>query len=218
MRYKKLTGIILKKQNYKEADQIITLWTKEAGKIRVLARSIRLNKSKLAYSLQDLSLVEIEIVNGKFLPVLIGAKVINSFKKLREDLGKIGIAFYVSELMLKMTADEHPSGSVYNLLVRFFEHLSNAEISQQGYHPVLEVFTLKLLSSLGFGIKEAHTSFKIPENLSLYLDDLRTSSFTQADQIQLNQDVGKKLHEVINEFIEFILERNLKSDLFLSMV
>ena len=75
MKYQKLTGIILKKQNNKEADQIITIWTKEFGKIRCLAKSIRLPKSKLNSSMQDLSLVEFE-VTGKHLPVLISSVTI----------------------------------------------------------------------------------------------------------------------------------------------
>ncbi|MBI2607304.1 MAG: DNA repair protein RecO [Candidatus Doudnabacteria bacterium] len=215
MRYRRFTGIILKKQNYKEADQIVTLWTKENGKIRVLARSVRLNKSKLAYSLQDLSEVEIEVTLGKFLPVLIAARVKNSFKQLRENLVKIGIAFYACELMIKMTADEHPSKPVYDLLVEFFRHLAETKVEKNKFHPALEAFTLKLLTRLGFGMQEAYTNFKIPESLSLHLDTLKSSSFTQAEKVSLNEKTGERLHQTINNFIEFILERNLKSNLFL---
>src|SRR5947207_421239 len=101
MKYKKLRGIILKKQNYKEADQIVSVWTHEAGKIRVLAKSLRLPKSKMAYAMQDLSEVELDIV-GKSLPTLIGVKPIRHFLGLHKDLKKTAIAFYGAELMLKM--------------------------------------------------------------------------------------------------------------------
>ena len=47
MREIKHTGIILKKQPLGEADELITLFTKEQGKVRVLAKSVKSAKSKL---------------------------------------------------------------------------------------------------------------------------------------------------------------------------
>jgi DNA repair protein RecO (recombination protein O) len=176
MKYKKLTGIILKKQNYKEADQILTLWTKDAGKVRILAKSIRLPKSKLAYAVSDLSLVEVDIVGGS-LPVLIGSKPIRQFKTLHEDLQKMATGFYAAELILKMTADEHPNLSAYSLLSDFLQELDRAGQTVDD-HQLLDRFSLDLLDALGF---------KFPDD--------KTPD-----------------HVTIHKFIEYILERNLKSE------
>lgn len=182
MKYKKLTGIILKKQNYKEADQILTIWTKELGKVRVLAKSIRMPKSKLAYAVSDLSHAEIDIVDSG-LPVLIGAKSIQQFRTLNEDLQKMAIGFYAAELILKMTADEHPNLPAFNLLSDFLIDLDQPEYMASDYE-LLDKFSLDLLDSLGF---------KFPEGK--------------------NPD-----HSTINKFIEYILERNLKSELLLNQI
>jgi DNA repair protein RecO (recombination protein O) len=176
MKYKKLTGIVLKKQNYKEADQILTLWTKDAGKVRVLAKSIRLPKSKLAYAVADLCLVEIDVVGGD-LPVLIGAKPIKQFVSMRESLDKMAIGFYASELMLKITADEHPNFRVFTLFLDFLSSLDALAYNPNDYQ-LLDKFSLDLLDVLGF---------KFPDD-------------KQPD------------HRTINKFIEYILERNLKSE------
>ena len=176
MKYKKLTGVILKKQNYKEADQILTVWTKEAGKVRVLAKSLRLPKSKLNYAVQDLGLSEIDTV-GSQLPVLIGAKCIRQFGSLREDLQKIAIGFYAAELMLKMTADEHPNETAFLLLKDFLYNLDKPTYSAQDFG-LLDSFSLDLLDALGF---------KFPQG-------------------------PNPNHTDINKFIEYILERNLKSE------
>src|SRR6185436_20401217 len=152
MKYKKLTGIILKKTNYKEADQILTVWTRQAGKIRVLAKSIRMPKSKLAYSVQDLGLAEIEVV-GTGLPVLIGAKSVRSFTSLRKDLKKTVIGLHAAELMLKMTADEHPNTIAFDLLSDFLHELDRLDYSVK-YYPLLECFSLDLLDTLGFKIPQ----------------------------------------------------------------
>ena len=176
MKYKKLTGVILKKQNYKEADQILTLWTKEAGKVRVLAKSLRLPKSKLNYAVPDLGLSEIDIV-GSQLPVLIGAKCVRQFANLQEDLQKTAIGFYAAELILKMTADEHPNETAFGLLTDFLHRLDEPSYSAVDYG-LLDSFSLELLDVLGF---------KFPQE-------------------------SNPNHSDINKFIEYILERNLKSE------
>ncbi len=176
MKYKKLTGVVLKKQNYREADQILTLWTKDAGKVRVLAKSIRLPKSKLAFAVSDLSVCEIDIVGGN-LPVLIGAKVVRQFGNLQEDLQKMAVAFYAAELMLKMTADENPNEPAYSLLSEFLSNLDQAECAPSDFG-LLDSFSLEILDVLGF---------KFPQD-------------------------EKPDHSTINKFIEYILERNLKSE------
>ncbi len=180
MKYKKHTGIILKKQNYKEADQILTLWTKDSGKVRVLAKSIRLPKSKLAYAVGDLSLCEIDTAGGDF-PVLIGAKPLRQYKSIQEDLQKIVIGFYAAELMLKMTADEHPNEIAFDLLSEFLKDLDHPEYFAKDY-ALLDKFSLDLLETLGF---------KLPQE----------------------KEVD---HTTINKFIEYILERNLKSEALLT--
>ncbi|OGE80590.1 MAG: DNA repair protein RecO [Candidatus Doudnabacteria bacterium RIFCSPHIGHO2_01_FULL_45_18] len=152
MQYKKLTGIVLKKQNYREADQILTVWTKEAGKVRVLAKSIRLPKSKLVYAVTDLGVSEIEIT-GKHLPVLINAKSIRQFMSLREELQKTAIGLYAAELMLKMTADEHPNQTAFNLLSDFLIYLDQPEYFPTDYE-LLDKFSLNLLACLGFKFPE----------------------------------------------------------------
>ncbi|MEO8065606.1 MAG: DNA repair protein RecO [Candidatus Doudnabacteria bacterium] len=180
MRYKKLTGIILKKQNYREADQIVSVWTREAGKVRVLAKSLRKPASKLSYAMQDLSEAEIHCA-GNHLPTLIGAKPIRQFKSLTQDLKKTAIAFYAAELMLNMTADEHPHRQAYDLLSDFLCQLDEQTVG--GHYAFIDGFALALAQVLGFGVpKNAHS------------------------------------HRDVNQFMEHILERSVKSELFLMQI
>ena len=177
MKYKKFRGIILKKQNYREADQIVTVWSYEAGKVRILAKALRMPKSRLNYACQDLSEVEIDVV-GSVLPTLIGIKPLKKFNNLQLDLKKTATAFYAAELMLKMTADEHPNPVVYNMLRDFLAMLDSEANFKD--HDVLDMFSLDLAKSLGFGAP-----------------------------------VKKNTHKDVREFIEDILERNIKSEPFL---
>ncbi len=179
MKYKKLTGVILKKQNYREADQIISLWTKETGKIRIMAKSLRLAKSKLAYNLSDLTLVEVEVVGRNSLPTVISCTCKNNYKNLREDLIKMGSAFYASELMLKMTADEQSNDQAFGLLTEFLQKLNDLESVE--HYELLDNFALGLSSVLGFGTPKKVES-----------------------------------HSDVKNFIEELIERNIKSEAFLT--
>ncbi len=150
MTYQKYTGIILRKQNYREADQILTIWTKEEGKVRVMGRGLRLPKSKLAYSVQDLSLAEIEVAGRGSLPTLISAKPIQLFTGLRQDLKKMAVGFYAAELMMKMTADESPNLPAFELLLNSLDKVDQAaadEVSPDAG----DLFALDLAQVLGFG-------------------------------------------------------------------
>ncbi|MBI4049351.1 MAG: DNA repair protein RecO [Candidatus Doudnabacteria bacterium] len=153
MKYKKLRGIVLKKQNFRETDQIVTLWTQETGKIRVLARSLKKPASKLVYNLQDLSYVSVETAGRKNLPVLIGCSTLKSFKDLRNDLNKIGAGFYASELMLKLTADEQPNPAAFNLFVEFLSNLNSQQLISSQIQAILAKFSLNLVEILGFKAK-----------------------------------------------------------------
>lgn len=166
---------MLKKQNYREADQIVTIWTEELGKLRCLARGIRKPSSKLVYNLQNFSLVSFE-VSGRHLPVLTSCQTLQNFRLLYHDLGKIAAGCYAAELMLKLTADEHPNPKAYELLHKFFEHSDKDRLS---------IFCSELLEALGFSSKTSSAKLDFQE---------------------------------LNQLIEEILERKLKSSAFLRQI
>ena len=212
MRYQKLTGIILKKQNLREADQIVTLWTHELGKVRVLCKSIRSAKSKLSYAMQDLSLVEINI-SGRHLPVLISSRQIKNYKAIKEDLKKAAVAFYASEMVLKLTADEHPNQNTHKLLVDFLEYLNDFK----GHNPqlVLESYALKLMSSLGFSYEFFQKQPAASKEISQILNTLQEVEFCKTQDYKFKPSVCSEVHKTVKNFIELILERDLKSEPFL---
>ena len=157
---------MLKKQNYRETDQIITIWTRELGKVRVLARGVRKSSSKLSGSLQDLSWVNFE-VTGKF-PTLISASVIRNFRGIHSNLAKVAPACYACELLLKMTADEHPEKRAFDLLIEFLSELSSSDTEFAAY-TMIDIYALNLAEILGFGrpaeIKTHHDVRQFIENL-----------------------------------------------------
>lgn len=153
----------MRKQNYREADQILTIWTKEEGKVRLMGRGLRLPKSKLAYSVQDLSLAEIEAAGRGSIPTLISAKPTQLFTSLRQDLKKMAVGFYAAELMMKMTADESPNLPAFELLLSLLNKVDQTEASDVS-PDAGDLFALELAGVLGFGAPiKIHTHKDIRE-------------------------------------------------------
>jgi len=81
-------GFVLRKTDLREADQAFTIYTKDFGKLKILARAIRKIKSKLRSGIELFYLSEIEFIQGKNYKTLTDATVIEKFKNVKQDLEK----------------------------------------------------------------------------------------------------------------------------------
>jgi DNA repair protein RecO len=234
-RESKYTAIILKKQSYKEGDEIITIFTKEAGKIRCLAKGIKKPLSKLQQRLQTLFLVNVTLAGGD-MPKIIHVEPLKVFSKMRENLTASKTAFYALELVLKFTADEQKNEALFDLLEQFLEFL-NSESSDEAVNMALAKFKIEVLSASGLEISQV--AAKSPDDKTFFSpgkggfsnqrfsDALPVSAGCYADFLFLNQCGFKDLKTVrdynqINElqsllslFIEYQLERKIKSEKYL---
>lgn len=202
----KLTAIILKKQPFKEGDEIITLFTKELGKIRVLAKSVKSPKSKLQQKLQALFLVDVIVTQGNF-PKIIGAEPIKVFQAMRENLQAMKMAFYAIELVLKLTADEQKNEALFNLLEAFLEFL-DFEKNRQILNLGLVKFKIEILENSGLGVQNNKTD--------LFLK-IKSAGFENLSALGASAGLSS-LQESLSQFIEYQLERKVKSEKYLNMV
>jgi Recombination protein O N terminal/Recombination protein O C terminal len=147
-------SIILKKQPLNEADELVTAFSREAGKIRALAKSSKSAKSKLQHGLQVLFLVKMGLA-GSNLPKIIGVEVLETFADIRNNLEASKIAFYALELLLKFTADEHKNEKLFDLYLEFFGFLdaSSSDIEKLGQG--LAKFKIDFPKALGLTVTAA---------------------------------------------------------------
>jgi DNA repair protein RecO (recombination protein O) len=130
--YSKYTGIILKKHPLGEADELLTIYTKETGKMRVRAKSVRKIKSRLAGHLETLNEIEFEAArSGKTnstarIPVLTSARIVTINSYLRQNLEKFAHALVGTETMYRMIPDEEENQVLYALLNKFLTTLGEA--------------------------------------------------------------------------------------------
>jgi len=119
----KTRGIIIKRRKYGEADHILTIFTEDLGRIQVRAQGVRRGKSRLAGILELFNLVQLEIIRGKIFDIVIGARILNSFLRLKSDYKKVSFAHFLAEFIDKFTEEREKDKRLYILFRSFFLNL-----------------------------------------------------------------------------------------------
>lgn len=109
------TGIILQRRNVGAVDRRVTLLADD-GKHDGRARGTQKLESKLAGSLEPLTLVELTMAPGRGAPVVTGSLVLNSYRRLRSNLARLAgaglVAAAADALVRGPIADPRPLRAV----------------------------------------------------------------------------------------------------------
>ena len=126
---KNTQGVILARINYAEADRILTVLTRDFGKVSLIAKGTRKEKSKLAGGIELFSVSDIGFVEGKGdLGTLMAARLTKQYNSFFNDLTKIEFGYNCLKLINKYTTTE--TGMEYfHLLKQLFEALDNPKLS-----------------------------------------------------------------------------------------
>ena len=168
-------GFVLKKINRGEADRIFTIYTKDFGRLALLARAERKIKSKLRAGLENFYLSEIEFIQGKAHKTLTDTILINNFKNLRGDLEKLGIAYQISDLVDNLLKGEEADPKIWQLLNETFDILNKTSEFKVLGPLIYYYFLWNILSVLGYQVELYYCSVcqkKItPKNISFSLKE-----------------------------------------------
>jgi DNA repair protein RecO (recombination protein O) len=146
MRSFRTEGIVIKRSNYSEADRIVTIFTKQNGKIKVKATGVRRIASRRSPHIELLNYCIFSLYQGRSMPVLTEVESKESFPSLKKDLRRIGFAYHVCELVDGLCAENQENQDVFMLLGRTLRKLSKEENLPE----IVYEFELELLSLLGF--------------------------------------------------------------------
>ena len=110
MATEKAQGLVLRTTDWSETSRIATLWTREFGKVRVLAKGGRRLKSAFENALDLLTLCSIVLIRKSSggLDLLTEAQVVQRFPRLGTHLPSLYGAYYVAELLDAWTEENDP--------------------------------------------------------------------------------------------------------------
>ncbi|MBU1179495.1 DNA repair protein RecO, partial [Patescibacteria group bacterium] len=144
----KTPAFVIKKFDFREYDRTYIVYTKELGKISLLARGARRIKSKLAPNLENFDEVKVNFIKGRIFNHLAGASTIARNNYILNNGNKISFAYDCLNLLDRFVKPEERDDSIYDL-VR--EVLPIIDKENEINFPKIQIyFFWKLIDLLGY--------------------------------------------------------------------
>jgi DNA repair protein RecO (recombination protein O) len=245
-RVSRAEAIVLRHMDWGEADRLLWLFTRETGKIRAVAKGVRKPRSRKAGHLEPFTRVNLLLAQGRDLPIITQAEMIESHLPLHENLRRMGYAAYIVELLDRFTYEEGENVALFRLLADTLERLCSAPDAAF----VVRYYEMRLLDLVGFrpqlsqcvgcgkpilaedqyfsaaqgGIVCPKCSEKVPGVRAITVDSVRflrhmqRSSYPEAARLSLKESVDYELEHLMQHYFTYLLERGLNTPAFLSLI
>ena len=142
-------ALVIGSMRYREADRIVTLYTRERGRLGAIAKGVRRTKSKVGGRLEPFTLVRASLYTGRGLYTIVGVDTLRTFQGVRDELFRMEEGARLFTAVRHLFPAEEGSAPAFNLLVRGISRLSEAPDPARAAGVVLAT-RLKLLALLGY--------------------------------------------------------------------
>ncbi len=242
----RIEAVVLRHNDWGEADRLLSLYSREQGKLRAIAKGVRKVRSRKAGHLEPFTRVRLQMARGRDLPLVTQAEALDAYLPLRENLVLVGYTWYVVELIDRFTYEDEENRSLYRLLVDTLSRLSTGHEADL----VVRYYEIRLLDLLGFRPHLFHCAncereiqpedqfFSAelggvlcpscgrgrggvrPVSLSAlkYLRHFQRSNYTEASRARISPEITRELEILTQHYLTHLLERNLNSPSFLRRV
>jgi len=146
MRTYAANGIVLRRIDLGEKDRILTIYTKELGKLGAVAKGSRRPGSKLAAASEPFTYSKMLLATGRDLDVLTQADIRESFPNVKNAMTTVAHGVYLLELTSHFVDERQPNPDLFDSLLRsmyVLEGGTDAEVTARR-------FELDLLRILGY--------------------------------------------------------------------
>ena len=242
----RVEAVVLRHIDWGEADRLLWLFTKEFGKLRVVAKGVRRARSRKAGHLEPFTRVNLLLARGRELPLITQVETLEPYLALRDDLMRLTCASYLVELVDRFTYEEGENQQIYRLIIDSLSRLSQPTDLDM----VARYYEMRLLDFLGFrpqlfscahcgteiqpvnqyfssqqgGVlcpncgPQVNGSMPISMPALKYLRHYQRSSFAEAARAVLTPSLNHELEMVMQHYLTYLLERGLNTPPFLRRV
>ncbi|MCL2761114.1 MAG: DNA repair protein RecO [Desulfuromonadales bacterium] len=156
-------AIIIGLMDYREADKLVTLFTKEHGKIRGVAKGAKRSQKRFGGALELFAKLTVRFIHHEGLSTIQDCDILTIFPNIRYNLEKITMSGYGAELIDLLSAEECPNQRLFRLFSSYLEYLDSSvfDISDRRF------FEINLLNILGYRLPIEHCP-KCGRNLAEY--------------------------------------------------
>ena len=110
-------AVVLRTMRLGEADRIVSMLTRDNGKVRAVVKGVRRTTSKFGGRLEPLNHVALLCWKGRELDIVNQAEVMDGFRAVREDLSRVAKAFTVLEVADQLAQEHHPAPRLHDMVV-----------------------------------------------------------------------------------------------------
>jgi DNA repair protein RecO (recombination protein O) len=243
----RVEAVVLRHSDYGEADRLLTMYTRQLGKTRAIAKGARKIASRKAGHIEPFTHVNLQLSKGRDMLLITQADTVDAYLPLREDLILTSQAAYVLELLDRFTYEgdtENPS--TFRLLTETLSRLA----SKSDPWLVIRYYEMRLLDQMGFRpqlfecancrreikAEDQFFSFRaggvicptcgrgLPNlrNISVdtlkYLRHFQRSSYMEASRARPNPEIQQEAETLMQGYFTYLLERELNTPGFLKKI
>lgn len=196
-------GIVLFRQAFREADRVLSLYTREHGRLHVRVPGVLRTGGKLKALSELLTCgdMRIYIRRGGVMGTLTGGKIEQVFPAIRTDLKRLPLALYFCELLLRLTPLHQPSRGKFDLLYQAL-----CELETSGPNAAFQAaFTLRLMMLAGFGLDRP--VLQIPELFwqQIHEDKFAHLNFTSPQELLALSKCNTVCRRFLNHYLTYPL-------------
>ena len=239
-------AVVLHRQDLGEADRLLTVYSLDYGKLRLVAKGARRPRSRKAGHLEPFTRVRLLLARGRELDIITQAEAIETYPGVQDDLIHLGQAAYVVEMLDRFTVEREVNRTLYYLLIQTLERLVDCGkpaaairyyelhlLDQVGYRP-------ELFRCLGCGaeIRPQDQFFSPAEGgvlcpacgsrrknarrISLtalkVMRHYQRNTFAVATSVRIRAQIFSEIEQMMEEYLSYHLERKLNTPAFLRRV
>jgi len=142
-----MRAVVLGRRNFREYDQVVSLYSRSHGKLEVLAKGAKKIVSKNAAHLEPSCVVDVGIVSGAEIDRLTSVQCVSHFSHMRDRERTIRFAALVLHTIDRIIKPNEPDHRLFDLLEDWLVQLNRSEHTHPG---VVDLFFLEVLALLGF--------------------------------------------------------------------
>ncbi|MBO8136706.1 MAG: DNA repair protein RecO [Desulfotomaculum sp.] len=150
MKLYKVEAVVLRLKNMREADKLITIFSRENGKQRVVAHGVSKAASRKRGAVQPFCHSRLLLYRGKELDSISQSENITFFPHLRSHLEKMTLALYICELVDGLSPEGQSNESLFILLLTTLGWLDRPFVDMSQAEQIIAGFELKMLGLMGY--------------------------------------------------------------------
>jgi len=236
-------AIVMRRTDFGEADRLLTLYGREQGKFRAVAKGARKPQSRKTGHVELFMRTQFMLAEGRDLPIVTQAEMVDAYPALREDLVRTTYASYAVELLDRFAPDEEKNPRLYDLLAAALSWFTTSDnllmaartyelrlLTIAGFQPQLfhcvrcldpiqeqdQFFSAELGGILCPNCREGDRKARpISAAAVKVLRYLQSRDWKTVQALNLKRPLHSELETLMHFYLTYHLERNLKSVDFL---